>query len=102
MSVEEAVRVSTSLPAKILKLKQRGVIRAGAHADLVVFDPKRIRDKADAFNPHQYAEGIEYVLVNGKLAVDQERWLGCLAGEVLSKHHSIDVSNSPSAHDGGN
>jgi N-acyl-D-amino-acid deacylase len=85
MSLEEAVRVSTSLPASILKLPNRGVIRKGAHADLIVVDLVRIRDKADAFRPHQYSEGIEYVLVNGELAVDREQWTGNLSGRVLSR-----------------
>lgn len=83
LSIEEAVRVSTSLPAGILKVRDRGVVRQGGRADLVVFDPERIRDTADAFQPHQYAEGIDYVLVNGRLAVERGRWLGSLEGEVL-------------------
>jgi N-acyl-D-amino-acid deacylase len=86
ISIEDAVRVSTSLPEKILKLKDRGVIREGAHADLVVFDPDSIRDTADAFNPHRYAEGIDYVFVNGKLAAEGQRWLGSLPGRVLVRH----------------
>lgn len=86
MSIEEAVRVSTSLPASILKLDDRGVIRRGAAADLVVFDPERIRDTADEFNTHQYAEGIEYVFVNGQLAVEHQQWMGSLAGRVLTRH----------------
>jgi N-acyl-D-amino-acid deacylase len=85
MSVEEAVRVSTSLPASILKLDDRGVIRRGSTADLVVFDPARIRDTADEFNNHRYADGIEYVFVNGQLAVEQQQWLGCLAGRVAKR-----------------
>lgn len=85
LSLEEAIRVSTSLPASILKLPDRGVLRKGAHADLIVVDPVRIRDKADAFRPHQYSEGIEYVLVNGERAVDREQWTGNLSGRVLSR-----------------
>lgn len=84
-TIEEAVRVSTLLPAEILKLNDRGVIRKGAMADLVVFDPKTISDTADAFDPHQFAEGIEYVFVNGKLASEGKRWLGNLNGNVLTK-----------------
>ena len=86
ISIEEAVRISTSLPASILKLNDRGVIRCGACADLVVLDPQRIRDRADAFDPHQYAEGIEYVFVNGQLAVDRQRRTGRLAGQVLTRN----------------
>jgi CubicO group peptidase (beta-lactamase class C family) len=84
-SIEEAVRVSTSLPAQILKLTDRGVLREGARADVVVFGPEDIRDKADAFNPHQYSEGISYVFVNGEQATAGTRWLGKLAGEVLRR-----------------
>lgn len=85
ISVEEAIRVATSLPAKILQLPDRGLIKAGCAADLVVFDPQRIRDRADAFHPHRYSEGIECVLVNGRIAVANEQWIGCLAGEVIEK-----------------
>lgn len=85
LTIEEAVRVATSLPADILKLENHGMIRPRASANLVVFDEERIRDTADAFNPHEYAEGIEYVIVNGKLAVDPQGWVGCLAGEVLTR-----------------
>ena len=85
MSLEEAVRVSTSLPATILGLSDRGVIREGAVADVVVLDPVRLRDKADAFDPHQYAEGIDYVFVGGNLVCEGARWLGNLAGEVLTR-----------------
>ncbi len=83
ITLEEAVRVSSSLPASILRLKDRGTLRVGAVADIVIFDPQRIRDKADAFNPHQFCEGIHYVLVGGELAVDRGRVLGKLAGNVL-------------------
>jgi N-acyl-D-aspartate/D-glutamate deacylase len=87
MTIEEAVRVSTSLPAEILKLKDRGVIQKGAVADLVIFNPSTIRDTADAFNPHQFAEGIDFVFLNGELACEGQRWLGNLTGEVLSSRH---------------
>lgn len=82
-TVEEAVRVSTSLPAGILSLKGRGVIGPGAVADLVVFDEEEIRDTATVFEPHRQAEGIVHVLVNGQLAVEDGRWLGALPGRVI-------------------
>lgn len=85
ISLEEAIRVSTSLPASILQLKGRGVVRQGAHADLVVFDPERIQDRADAFKPHQYSEGISYVMIGGELIVEKERLLGNLNGQVLTR-----------------
>lgn len=85
ISVEAAIRAATSLPASILKLDGHGIISPGGSANLVVFDEKTIRDTADAFNPHQYAEGIEFVFVNGKMAVDNQRWIGCLPGKVLTR-----------------
>ena len=88
MSIEEAVRVSTSLPAKILGLTNRGEVKVGHTADLVVFDPKTIRDRSDAFHPHRFAEGIHFVIVNGSLAVDGGQWLGDLSGQVILKSKS--------------
>ncbi|MCA9138029.1 MAG: amidohydrolase family protein, partial [Planctomycetales bacterium] len=88
MTIEQAVRLSTSLPAQILKLENRGVIREGAVADLVIFDPNRIRDRADALNPHQYSEGIEVVMLGGKIVVQDEQWLGNLVGNVLVKNQT--------------
>lgn len=82
-SIEQAVRVSTSLPAEILRLRDRGVIRQGAAADIVVFDAERIQDRADAFDPHQYSEGIEFVVLNGQMVVHNEQPLGNLVGRVL-------------------
>ena len=72
ISVEFAVRAQTSLPAQIIGLRNRGLLREGFVADVVVMDLDRVRDMADFTNPHQYAQGIEYVLVNGNFAVDGE------------------------------
>jgi N-acyl-D-amino-acid deacylase len=88
MSMEEAVRVSTSLPATILGLSDRGTIDVGNHADLVILDPQNIRDTADAFNPHQFAEGIDFVFVNGEVAVESSSCIGNLAGRVIVKSSS--------------
>lgn len=65
LQVEDAVRRMTSLPAEVFQLKDRGVIREGAVADLVVFDPATVTDKATFDEPHHYAEGFSAVLVNG-------------------------------------
>jgi N-acyl-D-amino-acid deacylase len=69
-TVEEAVRKMTSLPARRLGLQDRGLVRAGMKADLVVFDPSTVRDAATFEKPFAYPEGIPFVLVNGKLVLD--------------------------------
>ncbi len=84
VSLEQAVRSATGLPAEMLKLADRGLLRPGYFADVVVFDPKTVRDRATFTQPHQYSEGIELVLVNGKAAVDGGKPTGGLYGQVLS------------------
>lgn len=83
LSLEDAVRSATSLPAQILGLRDRGLVREGFHADLVVLDLANLADKATFFEPHQYSEGVDYVFVNGKAVVANGRPTGELSGEVL-------------------
>ncbi|MFC1563370.1 amidohydrolase family protein [candidate division KSB1 bacterium] len=83
MTVENAVRASTSLPALIMGLKDRGMIKEGYCADIVVLDLNTIQDKATFFEPHQHSEGIDYVLVNGEFALDKGELTWKLAGKVL-------------------
>ncbi len=85
LTMEEAIRKMTSLPAKKFDLKDRGVIKSGAYADIVIFDPNQIEDKATFMNPHQYPKGVEYVIVNGDLVIEQTEHTGNLAGTVLRK-----------------
>jgi len=85
LSLEDAVRKITSLPASIMGLKDRGMIREGFRADLVVFDPAIIRDKASFQEPHQFPEGIHRVFVNGRTAVCGGSLTGGRPGEVLRK-----------------
>jgi N-acyl-D-amino-acid deacylase len=85
ISVEHAIRSSTSLPALIMGLKDRGLIREGMAADLVIFDLAAIRDKATFFEPHQYSEGVEYVLVNGVPVVDAGKITWALPGKVITR-----------------
>lgn len=85
LSLEDAIRSATSLPAQILGIRDRGILREGAAADVVVFDVDRIRDTATFFEPHQYAEGIDFVLINGQFAVDGGRATGSLSGSVLTR-----------------
>jgi N-acyl-D-amino-acid deacylase len=70
MPLEEAVRRMTSLPARRVRLLDRGLLRAGMAADLVVFDPERIRDLATFEKPLQYSEGVSHVVVNGRVVLD--------------------------------
>lgn len=83
ISMEQAIHAATGLPAETLGFKDRGQIKQGYAADLVVFDPAKIADKATYTQPHQYAEGIRYVLVNGKPEVAQGKFTGTLAGKPL-------------------
>jgi N-acyl-D-aspartate/D-glutamate deacylase len=79
------VRKTTSVPAARFGLERRGVLRVGSFADIVVFDPDKVRDRATWADPHQYPEGIPYVLVNGKVVVREGDHTGALPGAVLRK-----------------
>jgi N-acyl-D-amino-acid deacylase len=81
--LEEAVRKMTSLPATKLRLRDRGVLRAGAFADVVAFDPATVSDTATFTDPHRYPEGIPWVLVNGRPVVAGGRHTGARPGRVL-------------------
>ena len=87
LTLESAVHKMTGQPAARLGLADRGVLRDGAFADVVVFDADSVIDKATFEQPHQYPAGIGYVLVNGKVAVDGGRFVGVRAGRVL-RHRS--------------
>ncbi len=84
LSLEDAVRSATSLPAQILGFRNRGLLREGFYADVVVFDLEKLRDTATFFEPHQYAEGIEQVLVNGAFLVKDGALTYALPGRVLT------------------
>ena len=84
-SMEEAVRRMTGLPAARLGLADHGILREGAWADLVVFDPKTVIDRATFENPCQYPLGIDYVLVNGKVTIDHGRHTGVLSGMFIPR-----------------
>lgn len=84
-SLEEGVRRMTSVPAAVFGLKDRGTLREGAFADLVIFDPDRIIDKADFSQPKQPSVGIELVLVNGKPVWRDAAWTGERPGQLLRR-----------------
>ncbi|HXK34750.1 MAG TPA: D-aminoacylase, partial [Dehalococcoidia bacterium] len=85
LTLEEAVRKMTSLPARKHRIAERGVLREGWHADLVVFDPEAIADVATYEEPRQYPAGIAHVIVNGELAVESGRQTGARAGRMLRR-----------------
>jgi N-acyl-D-amino-acid deacylase len=85
VSLPFAVRSSTNLPAQIIGLPDRGLIRPGFHADVVVFDYDRLEDRATIMEPGRYPDGIMYVLVNGGFTVDQGELTGALPGRVLDR-----------------
>jgi N-acyl-D-amino-acid deacylase len=79
-----AIRSMTSLPASVFGLKDRGMLRPGAWADILIFDPAKVRDAATYLEPHQMSEGMEYVLVNGVIEKDANAFTGKLAGRVVT------------------
>ncbi len=83
LSLEDAIRKFSALPAQRLRLTDRGVLKSGMWADVVIFDPATVRDLATFDNPNQLSEGVDYVLVNGVPVVDQSRMTGALPGKVL-------------------
>jgi N-acyl-D-amino-acid deacylase len=82
-TLEDAIRRLTSLPATNLKISKRGALKPGYCADVVVFDPDKIADKATFENPHQYAEGMIHVFVNGKHVLKNGEHTGALPGQVV-------------------
>ena len=88
LSLADAVRKMTSFPAQRLGIHDRGALRDGAFADVVVFDPDTINAKATRQNPRQPSTGIEYVLVNGQMVMDRGRHTGALAGRALRRGRS--------------
>jgi N-acyl-D-amino-acid deacylase len=84
-SLEEGVRKMTSLPAGRLGLPDRGEIREGYAADVVIFDPQKIADRATYEEPRQYPAGIEYVMVNGEIAVERGKQTSARAGKLLRR-----------------
>jgi N-acyl-D-amino-acid deacylase len=83
ISLSEAVRKMTSLPAQRLRRYDLGLIRPGCVADIVVFNPETVTDKATFQDPHQFCEGVEYVMVNGQIVNEKGTDTGAKAGKVL-------------------
>lgn len=85
LTLEEAIYKMTGLPAEILQLTDRGVLKPGKAADVVIFNPQTIRDRATYENPRQYPEGISYVFVNGRPVIAKGRFTGERPGQLLRR-----------------
>jgi len=83
LTLEDAIRKFSALPAQRMRLADRGVLKAGMWADVVVFDPVTVRDVATFENPNQLSQGMEFVLVNGVPVIDQGKMTGARPGKVL-------------------
>ena len=83
LTLEDAIRKMSALPAQRIRLSDRGVLKAGMWADVVIFDPATVRDLATFENPNQLSQGMEYVLVNGVAVIEQGKMTGALPGKVL-------------------
>jgi N-acyl-D-amino-acid deacylase len=84
--LEDAVRKMTSLPAQTLDIRDRGILKPGMHADITIFDPDKVIDKATYQDPIQFPVGIEYVIVNGTVTVENGVHTGKRAGKVLKRN----------------
>jgi N-acyl-D-amino-acid deacylase len=85
LTLEEAVRKMTSLAASRAGLLDRGALRVGMRADLIVFDPQKVQDRSTYEDPHHYSEGIAHVIVNGKTVLRDGRMTGALPGRILKR-----------------
>ena len=85
VSLEHAVRSMTSLPASVFGMKDRGAIREGAAADILVFDPAAIVERSTYTDPHHLAEGMAFVLVNGEVVIAEGKFTAALPGRVLKR-----------------
>ncbi len=83
ITLEEAVRRMTSLPAQKFQIRDRGLLKEGMQADIVIFDPQKVRDLSTFIDPHQYSTGFRYVFVNGKPVVEEGKHNGTRSGAVI-------------------
>ncbi len=85
LTLEDAVRKMTSLPADHMGMSERGILSEGMIGDIVVFDPETVVDRSTFQDPHQYPEGIDFVIINGIVAVDDGVFSDVRAGRVLRR-----------------
>jgi N-acyl-D-amino-acid deacylase len=99
ITLEDAVRKMTSLPASAFRFADRGLIRAGYVADLTIFDPETVSDKATFEQPHAYAQGVRHVIVNGRLVLEGGEMTGLLPGGPVYGPGMSDPAPAPAASD---
>jgi N-acyl-D-aspartate/D-glutamate deacylase len=85
ISLDQAIRTMTSLPASVFGIDGRGEVREGAFADVIVFDPAKVIDRATYQSPRALADGMDWVIVNGAVARRDGAFTGVRAGKVLKK-----------------
>ena len=83
ISLEEAIRRMTSLAAQKFQLKDRGQIKEGMAADIVLFDEATVKDNATFEQPHQFSSGFKFVIINGQVVIDEGKHTGMRSGRVL-------------------
>jgi N-acyl-D-aspartate/D-glutamate deacylase len=83
LTLENAIKKMSSLPASFLQLRDRGLLKKGYKADIVVFNPETVRDKGTTSNARQYSTGTKYVIVNGKISIKKGKFNGNLNGKLL-------------------
>jgi dihydroorotase/N-acyl-D-amino-acid deacylase len=83
LTLEDAIRKCSALPAQRMRLTDRGVLKQGMWADILIFDPATVRDRATFDSPNQLSEGMDYVLVNGTPVIEQGKMTGKLPGKGL-------------------
>jgi N-acyl-D-aspartate/D-glutamate deacylase len=89
ITLADAVRRATGLAADIVGLKDRGYLKPGQAADVVVFDPLTIDSCATYRDPHCYSRGVRYLMVNGAVTLDQGKYTGALAGQIITPRSAI-------------
>jgi len=85
LSLENAIQKMTGLPAQKVGLKKRGLLKEGYFADITIFDPRKVTDRSTFIAPHQYSSGVEHVVVNGQITVNNGKHTGITGGRVLRK-----------------
>ena len=83
LTLENAVRKMSSLPASVLQMRDRGLLLKGYKADVVIFDPETLKDNATYQDSRQYSTGMQYVIVNGEISIDNGNFIDVLAGKLL-------------------